>query len=184
MIRLAEAAHGFNASIRLSVAISVNSQGRGAHGRRTKFSLTTPRLGIPMANIFALLLPAVVPSWRFFDRVTASPRIEVGVFQSGSPDSLTWKDFRPRPARVGLCTMLVRMFWNPHWNESLYLVSLAERIVATGCEHAVRGVWERVEGSRFPEGRGVCFRVVMVSREGDDLVQQVAFQSAATVHGS
>ena len=137
-----------------------------------------------MANVLALLLPAVVPSWRFFDRITASPRIEVGVWNPADPDGLTWKDLRPRPAQVGLCRMLVRLLWNPHWNESLYLVSLAERIVETGCVHAVQGVWERIETSHLPEGSDICFRVVMLSRDGDDLVRHFAFQSASMVHSS
>ena len=81
-----------------------------------------------MLRPLALLLPALIPSWRFFDVIAPSPRIEFAMLTS--PDSAAvWQAFRPRPARVALSTMLGRLFWNPRWNESLFLVSCAERLV-------------------------------------------------------
>lgn len=91
-----------------------------------------------MANLLrfpALLLPALVPSWRFFDRVTASPRLEyrwVGADGAqdvaSEPSVQAWLPFRPRPAQRGGLAMLVSLFWNPQWNEDLFLVSLCERL--------------------------------------------------------
>lgn len=83
----------------------------------------------PLAGL-RLLLPAVVPSWRFFDAVTASPRIDYVVLSSADAAPQGWQEFRPRVSRLSLATMLRRLVWNPAWNENLYLVSLAERLVA------------------------------------------------------
>jgi hypothetical protein len=80
-----------------------------------------------------LLLPAIVPSWRFFDAVTASPRVDYVVLEPFEPGpdegDPTWREFRPRPEVVTPATMLRRLLWNPQWNESLFLVSLAERLI-------------------------------------------------------
>lgn len=87
----------------------------------------------PFAGL-RLLLPAIVPSWRFFDAVTASPRVDYALL--AAPDRLVeqWREFRPRPAVLGLGTMLRRLLWNAQWNENLYLVSLAERLMSAATE--------------------------------------------------
>ncbi len=44
-----------------------------------------------------LLLPALVPSWNFFDVIVASPRVEYAM--TDAPDGAidAWIAFRPRP---------------------------------------------------------------------------------------
>lgn len=73
-----------------------------------------------------LLLPALLPSWRFFDGVSDSPRIDYAILGEGDAQ---WHEFRPRPAELGVMAMLGRLFWNRQWNEDLFLVSLVERLL-------------------------------------------------------
>lgn len=83
----------------------------------------------PFAGL-RLLLPAIIPSWRFFDAVTASPRLDYALLTTPDEAVMLWREFRPRPATLGLATMLRRLFWNAQWNENLYLVSLSERLMS------------------------------------------------------
>ena len=73
-----------------------------------------------------LILPALIPSWRFFDSIAPSPRIEFALI---GVDEGVWQEFRPKPQKVDLFTMIKRMLWNPSVNEGLFLVSCAERII-------------------------------------------------------
>lgn len=77
-----------------------------------------------------LLLPAIIPSWRFFDAVTASPRLDYAVLATADDEDGQWQQFRPRMAVLSAGAMLRRMVWNPEWNENLFLVSLAERLMS------------------------------------------------------
>ena len=77
-----------------------------------------------------LMLPAIIPSWRFFDAVTASPRLDYVVLAGPDQQAGLWREFRPRPAVLTVGAMLRRLLWNPQWNESLFLVSLAERLMS------------------------------------------------------
>lgn len=82
-----------------------------------------------MFQSLKLLLPALIPSWNFFDIIAPSPRIQFTLLNSEEEFANQWHEFRPQPTRVSFIQMLGRMFWNPRWNESLFLVSCAERIM-------------------------------------------------------
>lgn len=105
-----------------------------------------------------LLLPAIVPSWRFFDVVTASPRLDYAVLGSPGARVEQWLEFRPRPAILSLASMMRRLLWNPQWNESLFLVSLAERLMQAATEeaaaHSERELLLRV--ARHLDRHGTC----------------------------
>ena len=73
-----------------------------------------------MARLIALLLPALIPSWRFFQTIEPSPRIEYRT------DGGAWRLANPVPRRVGPWRMLTRLFWNPARNDALYMTSCAE----------------------------------------------------------
>lgn len=85
-----------------------------------------------MIRALSLLLPVLVPSWRFFAVVAPSPRIEVAMGAGPSDASLAWQEFRPRPAQISNWESARRLFWNPDWNETLYLTACAERFLADG----------------------------------------------------
>ena len=125
-----------------------------------------------MPPIFTLLAPCLFPSWRFFQEVGPSPRIEVR-FSSGSG---SWQDPRPKPDRLRLWEVVLSLFHNPTGNENLFWMSLAERLVAEPTAEI-----EALLTARIAHGLNRTdfeFRVLLVSKEGSQLRRQVAFQSA------
>ena len=91
-----------------------------------------------------LILPALIPSWRFFDRIGPAPRIECAASSTADDSRAAWREVWPRPARVSPGEMVRRLFWNPRWNQSLYLVSCAERLLEDPSHERVRELWMRV----------------------------------------
>jgi hypothetical protein len=138
-----------------------------------------------MLKTLTLLLPALIPSWRFFDTIGPSPRIEFTLLKGAHDVPEKWQEFRPRPAHLSLGSMLKRLFWNPRWNETLFLVSCAERLMENGAEHNAREIAERVEteleqktvfGTEMPYFK---FRLVFVQRQGMRMQQDIRFTSTA-----
>ena len=120
-----------------------------------------------------LLLPALLPSWRFFAGVGPSPRIEYRLNQG------PWQEFRPRPEIVTPRTMLKRLFWNPQWNEQLFLVTLAERLVADGAQHSVEEIFARLGRWLQPrhQAQNLQFRLVFLTREEEHIERTLAYLS-------
>ncbi|WP_181017910.1 hypothetical protein [Sneathiella aquimaris] len=137
-----------------------------------------------------LLLPAVIPSWRFFDIIAPSPRIEYRLLADAklqeaaqAENDPDWREFRPRPDNVSVGRMMRRMVWNPSWNQSLFLVSCAERLAAYGSSHAETeiqtniGVALKEEGAN-PEGYPFFqFRLIFISRAEERITKEVEFLS-------
>jgi hypothetical protein len=48
-----------------------------------------------MLQTLKLLLPALIPSWRFFDTIAPSPRIEFTLLKTAQDASGAWREFRP-----------------------------------------------------------------------------------------
>ena len=141
-----------------------------------------------MVNTLKLLLPALFPSWRFFDVIAPSPRIEIAGFDEPAPgliDTADWREVRPKRREIGLGDRLVSFFWNPRWNETLYLATCAERLMQNPSDHSSREIRRRLRvdmpahasGSASP--RYFRFRLVFVSRagEGEALRRDVAYVS-------
>lgn len=127
----------------------------------------------PFAGL-RLLPPAVVPSWRFFDTVAASPRIDYALLADADDEAADWREFRPRPAVLTVGAMLRRLVWNAQWNENLFLVSLAERLIhdpdAATLAHSERELVMRVARHLSRHGAGAAFaqvRIRLVAR-GED----------------
>ena len=123
-----------------------------------------------MLRPLALLLPALIPSWRFFREVAASPRIEV---RRGD----IWQEVAMRPERLGGRAALWRMLWNPDWAETLYLVSLSERQVAAPTTHSLAELICRLSRRLDIPVSELQFRLVFVFREGAGLARAVCYQS-------
>ena len=85
-------------------------------------------------NTLGLLLPALFPSWRFFKEVGPGPLVEYRLLK---PAETPWKEVMPRPAKLGLGSMLTRLFWNADWNAYLYLISCSERHLAEPTLHSL-----------------------------------------------
>jgi len=132
-----------------------------------------------MRSGFALLAPALIPSWRFFDTIAASPRIEFARLPSADAPVAMWQEFRPRPRRLTLGTLLGRLFWNPVWNETLFMTSCAERLLDTPTPHSVEEIATRIAATLDPAlpGPFFRFRLILVSRDGEALRREVAYVS-------
>jgi hypothetical protein len=131
-----------------------------------------------MANPFSLLLPALIPSWNFFDVIAASPRVEYALADSRDAALDAWTEFRPRPQSLSPAAMLGRLLWNPRWNESLYLVSCAERLVEEPTAHGEDEVFRRIAADlagRADVAPWLSFRLLFVDPTGG---REVLYQAA------
>ncbi|MGH1358616.1 MAG: hypothetical protein ACRBC3_07615 [Burkholderiaceae bacterium] len=125
-----------------------------------------------------LLLPALLPAWNFFDWIAPSPRIEYRL--STSPgEECHWLEFRPRPERLTLTAIASRLFFNARWNETLFLVSCAERLHEYPTEHSIDQIFRRLAADMpaSPAGTTLQFRVVFVSRNGNSIAHDIDFVS-------
>ncbi|MCA0202183.1 MAG: hypothetical protein LCH56_15350 [Proteobacteria bacterium] len=131
-----------------------------------------------MLQLLKLLLPALIPSWNFFDEIAASPRIEYAVLSS--PDDVgDWREFRPRPSRVALFAMIGRVFWNARWNETLFVVSCAERLLAEPTAHSQSEIFHRIAREIPDNDAWLRFRISLVGERDGALVREMAFISEA-----
>lgn len=145
-----------------------------------------------MLHITRLLLPALIPSWRFFDTIEPAPRLEFRTlkntdgFDHNGPDP-EWKEFRPRPARLSAWRLFTRMLWNPSWNEFLFLTSCAERLLESGSAHSCQEILNRIKSELSRDAGNKAeylqFRLTLVSRQGTKLQKEVAFVSPAYPYG-
>ena len=132
-----------------------------------------------MLRPLALLLPALIPSWNFFDVIAPSPRIEFA--RLAGPDEATardWHEFRPRPQHVSPLAVLRRLFWNPRWNESLFVVTCAERLIDQPTAHSEDEIFRRIAADLGDEAGWLTFRLVFLSRDGEAMVREVLFEAA------
>jgi hypothetical protein len=125
-----------------------------------------------MRNPLALLLPALIPSWNFFDVIAPSPRIEYAAL--ASPEAAPeWREFRPRPQHLSVASMLGRLAWNPRWSESLFLVSCAERLMDQPTAHSENEIFARIAAE--VDAPWLTYRLLFVHREDDGIVREVAY---------
>ena len=138
-----------------------------------------------MLRTLSLLAPALFPSWRFFDEIRPSPRVEYALTSSTDASGAQWREFRPRPQRLTPIEVLRRMFLNARWNENLFVMSCAERMIAQETEHSRREILTRIArearrtGEARPEALYLSFRLVFIAREGDALERHVLYMSEA-----
>lgn len=141
-----------------------------------------------MLGPLKLLAPALIPSWNFFDVIAPSPRVEYALLPTRGHVADDWQVFRPRPERIAIGAMLRRLIWNPHWNQTLFVMSLAERLVEDRSpEHSEAELFRRIAADLAPDPTGepvaperpwLCFRLVFVRREDEAMVEEVMFQPA------
>jgi hypothetical protein len=131
-----------------------------------------------------LLLPALIPSWEFFDVIAPSPRVEYALSPLPVEAPVDWREFRPKPAHVSIPTLLLRLVWNPRLNETLFVVSCAERLIDQATDHSQDEIFRRIAAdlARRPDATmlssWLSFRLVFLSREGEAIEREVLFQSA------
>ena len=136
-----------------------------------------------MIRALTLLLPVLVPSWRFFAMVGPSPRIEVAVLASETATPQDWQEFRPRSATIPFPAMLQRLVWNPGWNEQLFLMSCAERFLGdewqAGLDHILFHIRSDLQHAPHTREAAPYFqvRLIVVTRAADELVKEEVFRS-------
>lgn len=138
-------------------------------------------------NTLKLLLPALIPSWNFFDVIAPSPRIQYALLKTEKETPLEWFEFRPRSMRLSVIQILHRIFWNPRWNETLYMVSCAERIMENpaNCLHSENEILNRIISNLIEENSPnhtstathLQFRLLTLQRQDSKLIQEVIFHS-------
>lgn len=139
-------------------------------------------------QIPALLLPALIPSWSFFRAVAPSPRIEFRWLQPDlGPEPINvgvWQEFRPRPHHLPLMAHLKGLFWNPHWNQTLFLVSCSERLIINPNQHALDQIKQRIEQDLLNDGSALFlsgapwqFQLVFINRNANQLETTQVFVS-------
>lgn len=77
--------------------------------------------------------------------------------------------------------MLTRLVWNPRWNQTLFVMSCAERLAEDRTpEHSEAELFKRIAADVTADATRpwLCFRLVFVSREGQALTEEVVFQPA------
>lgn len=141
-----------------------------------------------MLRTLKLLLPALLPSWNFFDVIAPSPRIQFSVLSTKDEIPHQWHEFRPRPEKLTFMQMLKRMLWNPKWNESLFVMSCAERIITQppqfSLQHSENEILKRItrdwigsHSSLSPEGNYLQFRLILIQRQDKQLRKDIVFHS-------
>lgn len=138
-----------------------------------------------MLNVFKLLLPALVPSWRFFDIIAPSPRIQYALLPAAQADAADWQAFHPRPQQLAFISMCKRLFWNPSWNDILFTVSCAERLLQQPTRHSEDEILKRIGreilSTAAPQTVSdtgfLQFRLLLIQRQGTQLLEQIAFYS-------
>lgn len=129
-----------------------------------------------------LVLPVLVPSWRFFKSIEPSPRVQWTLLPDPNAQPRQWLDLNPSAPALSLRSMVMRLFWNPHWNDALFVVSCAERINQQPTEHSVSEIRLRIlrelhTTSQDIAGKFIQFRLVFVRREGAELQREIVFIS-------
>ena len=81
--------------------------------------------------------------------------------------------------------MMMRMLWNPRWNESLFLTSCAERILENPTLHSEDEILNRImrdilgnnAGTQVNTATHMQFRLLVIQRHGSQLQHTIAFHS-------
>lgn len=74
--------------------------------------------------------------------------------------------------------MIGRLFWNPAWNDALFMVSCGERIAEQPTDHSINEITQRIR--QLPQVQGMDrgqFRLTFVSRICGRLHREVVFVS-------
>ena len=135
-----------------------------------------------MLKTLSLTLPVLFPSWRFFKSIEPSPRVQWALVSDSEPKEANWQEFRPRPLTISLFQILGRLFWNPGWNDTLFVVSCAERIQECPTPHSIDEIRRRIvsdvrASTLDTTDKLLQFRLIFVHHDGQDLVQEVVFLS-------
>jgi len=141
---------------------------------------TLHKLTSNIINILKLYLPVLIPSWNFFDEISASPRIQFVLFNQNHQVIQDWQELNPRPDKLSFKQLLYKLWWNPSWNESLFVISCAERILQedTLCsiEQSENIIFSRIKkyllvNNNISKDYLIQFRIVILHRETNNKIK-------------
>lgn len=90
------------------------------------------------------MAPVLVPSWRFFDTIAASPRLQYSPCdETGGPQGPWTEVLVSRPTR-STRDVLTELFFSPARNDALYLADCCDRVVEDGSRAAYDAVAARI----------------------------------------
>jgi hypothetical protein len=135
-----------------------------------------------MWKTLSFALPVLFPSWQFFKTIEPSPRVQWALLSDSKAAVIEWREFRPHPLTISPIQMVFRLFWNPDWNDALFVVSCAERIQQSPDPHSINEIRRRIlsDLQKLPidtMGQLLQFRLVFVHRGETGLVREVVFLS-------
>lgn len=136
-----------------------------------------------MLQTCKLLLPIFIPSWKFFNRIAPSPRIEFALLKSEKEESCNWQELILRPKQISTINFIKSIFYNPDWNDSLYIMNCAERLVLDPTEYCIQEIMKRIEADLEKKSADLettpylQFRLIVISREANELQKEILFTS-------
>ncbi len=94
-----------------------------------------------------------------------------------------WQPFRPRPARLRVAQLLLRLVWNPAWNETLYVMRCAERVLEGDADFPLLELERRMRGelcvaAEMPATAWMFeMQILAASGEGPRVIYQAVYRS-------
>lgn len=117
-----------------------------------------------------------MPSWKFFHEIAPSPRIEYAALSS-EKEKPQWQELRLRPETCKFWDYLISIFYNPNWNQALYLNNCAEQLIINPNEHALQDIFDGILEHAQINSDFLQFRLVFIHRKDDELSKEVLFIS-------
>lgn len=134
--------------------------------------------------MLGFILSILFPSWRFFSSIGASPRIELGFMMDANHEPIEWFTFRPLPQQVNLVTRVLQLFYNPAWNELLYINTCAEHLFESPSEFYELEIGRRLvhalragDITRDEQVSWLVFRIRAIESVAVEKLNQVVFVS-------
>ncbi|WP_148087098.1 hypothetical protein [Pacificibacter maritimus] len=100
-----------------------------------------------------------------------------------------WQEFRPRATQLTSSAVIKRLLWNPHWNETLFLVTCAERLISAPSQHSIDEINTRLLRQLTATPRPpapsqyLYFRLAFWERQGIELTKTIEYVSEGTPIG-
>ncbi len=133
-----------------------------------------------MLETLKLLFPVFIPSWQFFKEIAPSPRIEFALLRTNQ-DQAKWQELKLRAASTP--NLLISLFYNPHWNEALYIMNCAEQLIVSSQDFYAEEILKYIKTElklKQPDLEAtpyLQFRLLFTSRDQKDLREDLLYSS-------
>ena len=107
----------------------------------------------------------MISSWQFFKEVT--PKLEIEF--SWNDDARNWQVLKLRAQNLSTIELIKSVFFNPQWNEALYIMDCAERLIMNPSQERINQLKERIQ--------------MQLEKQGFDLSQKTELDFKVIVDG-